>query len=642
MVEAMDTERCLTPGDPSRARNAGVKTQLVGIGQMLIAVQNANAFSVTIGLKYVREDGRTIQLTDCSALAQIYEAPARAKACRRAHKPTGIKLRAHSVETLPLRFALLSSESPQTLQGAIYIRGCNQTLVVPVTAAVEGISDVQLEPSTVQLSADTWSVPGNKNHVPGGWDVLPLRNTLTSWTNRSTTVTATGPGVGEMLARRPPSPRTIFLHDRRGDTAELQLGRFRAVNDQTGGSDPLQAVATLKLINHPPPGSYSGHLGLSELDASASVLNIELNTHLPAWLAVVCVLLGVILAMVVAPLAVLRRHAAELRSALDHAINRYRLAAHSLDDELSWDAVLWNLNDVATTTDSETIGPVSMAETLSDKIDGERDDEDFNEDRSGVLEVTAHLARWLRVAPAALRLHQVGAQTPSIKATATAKDTLLLQRMLKSEPEDVAATDDLVARVLHQTWWHQIYYETFNAARAKKRTALKQKLNALDHDLEQPDALTRTSQEQCGLDTRLVEISKQLNEDFEPTFPGLPVTAPVDHANALDVHWNASPNLFSGWSTLDGASFRNLSADTKHRRRPQWQKPTSAEWLWSLFFTLVMSIVYAFTVYGETWGSLKDILTALTAGFAGAVTLKIALPIFESQRLRPPASSPSP
>lgn len=636
-AQAVDEGRCYS------MPNSG---KLVAIGQVLLAAQNANAFPVSIRLKYVGEDGHVTQLTYCSTPVQVYEAPSSTKRCGPlVHRPTRISVGAHTIATLPLRFALKSEESLQALHGAVYVVDSDHTLVVPVTAAVDGLANVQFEPSTIHLSTNSWGAP-RARHFPGVLHGPSANGVLTSGASRSTTVSLIGPGVKDVLARQPPSPRKILLHDDQGDIAELELEGFKSVGDQTGTSDPLQAIATLRLVNHPHPGSYSGRFVPSELAFDAPVLNIQIDAHLPAWFAVVCVFLGVILAMIVAPLAVLRRRAAELHKALDHAVDRYRLAADNLDEGLSWDDVLWNLNDVATRSNVDTVGAVSMAEALSRKIAGERDGEDLDEDRKEVLEVTTHLARWLRIAPAALRLHQTAANGSAIRTSRTASDSLLLQRALKSEPKDVPAADDLVARVLHQAWWHRIYYKAHAAAARKNKTQqgkkLKAELTALDRDLEKPDALTRTFQEQCGLDARLLEISQQLKVELEPDFPELPVHPPADRTAALTVNWAASPNLFSGWSTLDKAGFRDLRVETEHRHRPTLEKPTSAEWLWSLFFTLVTSIAYALTIYNSTWGSLEDILTALTAGFAGAVTLKIALPIFESQRLRQPALSSSP
>jgi hypothetical protein len=664
IIEAMDTGHCVITAAPGGSPNTANKTQLVAIGQLLLAVRNSTGSPALLNLRYVREDGHAAQLPGCSTLAQLAGTSAAAQACvgaqtltqacsqvqvppktcPKVHLPVNVRANAHSITTLPLRFALLSNESPQALRGAIYIQSSNHTIVVPLDVGIQDMPGVQPESTVVRLSTDTW-------------DISDL------WAAKSVTVTVTGPGVGAMLTRQPLSPRKYLLHNGGGNTAEVELGTFQAQaaepeEAQTNGSkpakavkavEPLRAVATLTLVNHPHTGTYHGRIALSELDPSAATLDVHLRTHLPWWLAVLFVLIGTLVAMIVAPLALLRMHADELQVKLSEAVNRYRRVARSLDgmSALSWQSVLWDLNDLTTashdvvTASSDEVGLVSVSQQLAEQIGGERDEDDFNADAKGVLDVTARLSRWLRVAPAALRLYQVADETqladdqrlPAM--TATAQATRLLLKRLRYEPPDPTTTDDLVARVLRQSFWHQSYREAVNAAKAKNDAKRVTALKKLDGKLKNPDVMQRTSAAQDALELELEDLRGELDLRPATELPMLPVR------DLPEVNWAATPTLFSGWSTLDGASFRNLRAHAERRYKAQSMRPSRAEWLWSLFFALVSSIVYAFTVYNSTWGSTKDILTALTAGFAGAVVMKVALPIFKSQRLSPAAPNPA-
>jgi hypothetical protein len=666
VIEALDTGRCIASGAPAGAHSAPGDTQLVAIGQLQLGVRDTTRYPMTFDLRYVREDGHAARLPGCSSLVQLADEAGHAKTCaadlaladacsragvRSAKCPRSpdlgrVRVGAYSVATLPFRFALLSNESPHALQGTIYMQAYEQTTAVPVTATTRDMPDVQLESSVLKLSTNT----------------LPI---LDLGSIEPLEVTVTGPGVGAMLAHTQQSERTIYLHDSSGNAARLELGRFQPVANRAVSEEPLQATAMLSVVGHPSPGTYSGSARLSELDATAPILKIQVRTHLPLWLAILCVFIGVVAANVVAPLALLRQRGTTLADALRKAVSNCRLAMQILHDSgylVGERAVLWDLNDAITdlTADGDVgdVGLVSIAQRLLEKIEHERDDEDFDEDRASVLAVIARLSRWLRAAPAAVRLQQVieasqqqmEAVGSSLTGKAVLHDTQLVQKRLMREPADPAATDDLVERVMRQAFWHRAFSsalahtvkEPHDPAEQQLHAEVGQQLEALDARLESPGILQRTPEEQDALEIELEELRQKLGQPPRPRPPRLP------GQEELEVNWQAPPSLFTGWAPLDAAGFHDLSVDALRRYRPErdfkgWVGKVfrdAALWGWSLFFTLVTSIVYALTIYNSTWGSTKDVLTALTAGFAGAVTLKIALPIFKSQRLRQAAPSP--
>ena len=66
-----------------------------------------------------------------------------------------------------------------------------------------------------------------------------------------------------------------------------------------------------------------------------------------------------------------------------------------------------------------------------------------------------------------------------------------------------------------------------------------------------------------------------------------------------------------------------------------WKSPTGGDLLLSLVSGSAAAIAYTATVYSDTWGSLAQVATALTAGFlAPSVAQWAALPIFKSVRLQ--------
>jgi hypothetical protein len=508
----------------------------------------------------------------------------------------------HSAVVLPLRFLPLSPSSglartapapPSALDGTITVEpagSASEPISVPVSASTTAPDGVELERASVTVSATSFFARFGR-----------------------TTVALAGPGMEAFVSSVSARARSLSIHNDGGGVAKLKLGRFTL-----DPADPARATAELTLENHPPPGQYHDKVWLAELVPGSSRLEITLLVRLPFWFAWLLVFVGVFLGDLTGRIYALNSQRRALSKALKNSFNQLDRAERS-------EPAAWDVSDLD-----------KSGRDLQKEINDARSDKDIRESTDRALDVIARLNRWLRLEPVAERLARV-AESGTLddatcilwRETSTWSDTRRLQLALKREPKDVSAADDLVARVLWQIDWHPRLASVWQATIADDSRHAR--VTALDGELKAKDLFARTAVENDQLDVQLEALRKEFTVAEQATTPS-PETG-------LAVDWAAAPKRFKGWAAYDGTQFGRVRSKIE---RPSLRikltakqfKPSWPDLLWTLLPVAAICIVYTLTTYSTTWGSLKDVLTALTAGLVGKVAIEWAkLPLFRSRRL---------
>ncbi|HUA74042.1 MAG TPA: hypothetical protein VL988_04720 [Solirubrobacteraceae bacterium] len=512
----------------------------------------------------------------------------------------------HATVVLPVRFLALMPlrggkvAAPATvsgLGGVLFVERTDaeaQPLTVPVVPSVPAPEGVALERSSIGLAPAT--------------------------TKATTTIAIVGPGVATYVGSVSAHRRRFALHNDAGGVADFTLGAFTLDRD-----DPQRATAQLKLTNHAQPGQYHGNASIAELIPAAPQLDITVRDRLPLWLAFVVVALGVLVGTVAQRLYTMRSQRRELSKALDRSFETLKAIPMLMRGVSAGNVAAWDISELKET-----------AKELQDEIAGARDDADIRESTDRLLDVIARLQRWLRIEPASRRLLAISRRpvTQSWQSSSTSRDTGLLLLALKREPKDAAAADDIVWRTLRQANWHSGLADAWK--RSLANAASHAEVEALDQSLAQGDVFARTPADQDKLDLELQRVRSKV---------GLPpILKPTPTSITPKVDWNADPARFKGWAVYDGTEFARIRGKVKRpvwdlpKRRPSRPTLSLGDLVWTLLPILLSCLVYTLTVYGRTWGSVKDILTALVAGVAGKVVVDYAaLPLFRSRRLRPSA-----
>ncbi len=495
--------------------------------------------------------------------------------------------------------------------------------------AVSAGSGLKLEPAELTLSNNRWA------------------------SGASAQLTLVGPHAVPFAALGP--RQTFTLYDATNDVAHLRLEAFKEASRGV-------LEAKFVLLGSPPVGHYSGEVTLFPYSPAGPRMKLTVNSHRSFGLAFLLVIAGVLVGGLAQMLYGLNGRRDVLLAAVTEADARVGQVRDALGDQAgAVSAAMWSLDGLATASDqtqvaSSPLGSLCGVEALRDRIAGARNDKDLEEDTGSTLEVVARLQRWLRVAPAAWRLALVadepGGEDSGWRSTHTWRDTRLLQEHLQYEPPTTADVDDLVERLLWQIRWHHSLLDLHVWARQSRDPKVEKEradgVEALEAKLANPPgALGRKAAERDELDFELERLRERLQAPAPAAPPDLP---PL---RGLAVDWQTTPNLFTGWATVDGTTWlrvRRAAVASNARSWPGFHRPSWGDLVWLVLPVAAASAIYAATIYNATWGSLTDIATALTAGFVGKVVIDwTKLPVFQSRRLLPtvkaaaaPAAPPSP
>jgi len=207
----------------------------------------------------------------------------------------------------------------------------------------------------------------------------------------------------------------------------------------------------------------------------------------------------------------------------------------------------------------------------------------------------------------------------------------------------------MVERLLRQAEWHHGFAQLWrNARRAAEKGSKSGKIPRavmavlrLEGELgKSPSVLDRTPEQLDQLDQLLERELRWLGLAVD----GAPaIEEPHEEQGVTKVDWDASPFSFTGWATLDGESYGQLTKSAgRGANRLGWRDVKielrsirAGDVFWSGVSLGLACLVYGQAKYGETWGSTSDMIAAFLAGAGGVVVVQWAsLPIFQSARER--------
>jgi hypothetical protein len=570
---------------------------------------------------------------------------------------------------LALRFQIDAEAPADAIDGQLILtlvtgeEKTNETTLLPVSGVAVEAKSIAIQPESLTIEAG---------------DSAELR--------------LAGQGLADFLKAAETSAagvptRTAVVSDGSGESVriEIVLPKVKEIPPET----PHEATATVRLApgQDPSPGSYSGKVALAETPEAPTV-TVTVKSHECFLLMVLFVLIGVIAGGLVTRVVSLAARRTLLLLNLQRNLAAFRyVSSWQGADGRTIPASSWRLEDLLDEPeigDDGTPGSPTPKQTRAERLQGipglirsietARSAKDLDEDTVRVLDVVARLQRWLRVEPAARRLAAVANTTRqdlplpgqsnslSWEGTRTWQAAEILREAAKQEPKDVDAADVLVTQLLWQAEWHHHVAEVWEAVVEKGDGALGQglKKDFIDKSLDPAKVLSLTPEERDKLDVELTAFIcgplKALGVKLtDPPGPDRPTEKEAETQTTFGVtpvKWSASPNLFTGWATLDAKSYGQLvrrATSTARANTTNWLQNTGfwatvgreirasrpADLAWTFVALFIASVAYAKANYGDTWGSTEDIGTALMAGLLGTATVNwAALPIFRSIRLR--------
>ena len=555
---------------------------------------------------------------------------------------------------LSIGFALGPGKAAATLSGSLVLTAGDGTPVaLPVTVETRVFSGLTVSPST--LSIDSGEPDPD--------------------------LTVEGPELAEYLESHGGEELSTTL---RGDGDNTPVATLKL---PTAG-EATRVTAAVTISGAPEAGTYTGKLTLPELAADTGTTSIELQQHRSCLTSVLIfagmlalVLLGILLTGFATRVVTMASRRKLLTDVLGQTYAAFVYVVRRRgDDDKAIQIASWRLDDLLGEDPAEE-GEEAAQENrlqglpaLRESIETARSSADLDEDAERVLDMVARMQRWLRVEPLARQLALVArfdpggglpkdseetedGKTKDLDAlmwhdSRTLRDTRALLEMARREPADAEKADDLVARLMFQIEWHRKMAAAWQAARgAEQHLKRSKEIRALEKALgDESKVGTRDIEEQDGLSAQLQGVVEEHENDVHPReigdIEGEEIDAKGRALGITPVVWKASPNLFTGWATLDGQSYGQLTrrAATSSRSRyiPELSSIAhegarfgAADAGWTAAILLFAAVTYGAITYSESWGSTKDLATAFLAGSLGKVTIDwAALPIFQSVRLR--------
>jgi hypothetical protein len=600
------------------------------VGQTTIFVRNTSGKSASLCISYIAEGStHEIRLPSNSDWVFIEGMGLLSEG------PLSDPLKEGEVRSLRLRFELPPGKPQSTVNGDLALELGGETTIVPIAGEMREFKGVAVEPKTLELDSD----------------------------QNSAVLTLTGSEVVDFLRSRGFGSASAKLRDGGGDTTQVTVELPQA--DQIAASDnPDRAQLTVTMPDgDPPPGKYTGTLSLSDQAPAAPSVDVVLNSHRSLLVLVGLAFLGVLFGGLLTRLITLAMRRSLLLKVLGQSMTAY---AHIVG---FGETRSWRLADLL---DGSLDSPppedrLQGVPALIASIKGARSSRDLDEDADRVLDTIARIQRWLRVEPAARHLALVeeedspkedlnvsddpaaGAATDHPwRESQTWRDTQILLGLARYEPLTPADADDLVERLLWQADWHHRFATAWGAAvEHANRPELAKRLWEIDKSLNAGTDATvtsRTPEQQAAGDALLTAFfeEKLASLGVEPTPTPKPAD-PEEKFGVTPVRWKASPNLFTGWATLDAQSYGQLARRTVTSARAIAWPSIKTEILaltwtdagWTLVSLGIASFAYGFQGYSDTWGTCEDMAKAFLAGAGGSFVVDwAALPIFQSIRLR--------
>jgi hypothetical protein len=655
------------------------------ISLRLVPVQPPTSTAIGSTVEYMGELHLPLRnLTDNGQEVRVIYAPDESQKVR---EIASVALRPRSVMMLNLSFPLQPDRPPSVLDGTLDFQTFPQTgsggggpcssprrphqscpidaFTLRVIGEIQPLADLRFEPASVVVQV-TRACLFSCNTTSGG------------------AVRLYGAGVDQLLEWMLASGRSAISTELRSGSDRLGVTLQHLRADKT---HPGQAIATITLAQKPGPGKYAGTLPLSQIAPSSPALPLEVRSRIWVVWTVIVIFLGVLCAGLLYVQVGLRRRKQLLTRALTDVIDSYCARASENSAPLANERLIWSLDVECPLKENPNwtyYDELDSADNIYTAVRWARNDADLDEAQSATLTLILGIKTWL------LALTEVGglrelARRPRPRpaewnSTRVALDSELLLRRAQRTPVDAAAASQLLEQVETQTSWHRRCAEAWDLrqqlidagglARDKARSVA---LKRLIDEAEPITSRTRDQQDQLDvildrLYDRLLALQRQAGGERPRPRTMLRLTAPDDRereAAVLRVERHAllhaaSPQLglaaaAAGTALLGGRPKRAVedqglalvaSSPPSARSAAQWSR---VQFLRALRLSdiavsgvvlLISAVLYTVTVYGDTWGSPTDWVSAFGFGFGGQAVVRWALlPVYRSIRLRASAGA---
>lgn len=507
----------------------------------------------------------------------------------------------------------------------IGLEGRDEGEPIPLSASVRPLKEISVSPESLVFDAE--------------------KTLVLSAEDPTAKITVSGPDVASFLRTAAFRPPSIVLRNSTGDTTRATI-KFPDAETIAAGKHPNSATGTLSLSDpDPPPGKYTGKATISDFSGEGPTVEVELHSHWSFWKLVWLAFAGALIGAVLTHLVTLAMRRALLLKVLNENMEAYTYVRRSgetqswhLEDLLGEDPIDQSQDPVV------SVKRLQGRAALEESIKYARSSKDLDEDATRLLDLIGRIQRWLRVEPVARRLAIVARESsgkPAWTDTITWRFTQAALAAAKREPPSAKEADALVGLLLFQTEWHHRAAALWRVAPGDANLA--DKLTKIETGLEKVGGATWKPELLDVLFARLLALGDGHDVGEAPQEPSMPDVKPVEDVGITPVRWDASPDLFTGWATLDAPSYGQLSrrAATSARSLASINLENEARSLsladggWTLVAVLLASVTYGTIDYSDIWGTREDMVKAFVAGVTGVVVINwAALPLFQSIRLR--------
>lgn len=508
-----------------------------------------------------------------------------------------LKLRPHQALYVRLSFNVPKSGPPSAANGLLVARlrseDSGRHPVRTSRLRVKGVAaaprDLAFDPSRVTLDVE-WGC---------GWRILPPGKPC----DNTATITLRGEGARELLAG-PPVEAFAVLRNGSGATTELRLRDVRSVGGVVRGTIAASAIEGI--------GELTGELVVNPATPEAARLPIVVRVGSSFRWVFLLVTIGALLALFVRWNDQIGRKRLALRSRLRAAINGYTdVLGQSGNSPASYDLEATGV-----------LGPPPWDTPFPDmrgvrgllwEIANARSDSEFERLQRDVDEKVKRIGHWVAVEPSARELRDaLRERTPDLKNRAFARTRTYHQAqqlLYQSADPALEEVEGFVRQLQRQTAFYRLF---------RRAWELNAGLLARWDQLEESQRRRVRGVNLPRVDEALPELDERTPSELSSkmaTLGGI-----VASLEAATPEGNA-PTREAVLAFLGGSVSRpkSLAEAAAGKLRPALRSFITFANARDLFLTLVVitatTSAYALTLYNETWGSIGDIVTAVTAGF---------------------------
>lgn len=570
--------------------------------------------------------------------------------------------------SIPLRFNLPEGSSPEDLGGVVLVKPTSgqhvtgHRLEIAISGAGAELKGVSVRPEKLEIDV-VGAVPTSG---PG---------------EASAGIQLAGPGVPALVESGTTLPFDLLLRSDHGDEAHARI-----VGLQQSPSDPAVATAEVKIEGTLKPGKYEGSAPIPALSPDAPKLSIQIESGNSFWWALLVVFVGAVVGGALYLASGIHRRKALLRDEVKSLLRSYADALQQVTDKSDdGELPLWTLDTYLGKDESKwyevkwnaVLDFDGAVQTIWSDIHWARNDDDLDQVAGQVEELRTRIVRWITVANSIAALETAKGLTPkSISGhkwedQKTPQDTeRLLEQIRTIEPSDDKAAKELIDRINRQARWHLAMAEAWNAKtiltldvtehEGKYDKSIEDTMKTLDLaklDADASPESKRDAEKQVDLSLELSRLAKKIEVVYKGDPSELKLKQPVPAESVI-----AAPTIgVMAAATGDGSIEESIVEDSVmvesereeakathlgdtlrsasgsgsthdgERIQLQVKAVVRRDLLWTAATALVASAAYIPTIYGPTWGTVPDYISAFAAGFLGKAAINwAALPFFRS------------